>query len=33
MIESGMKVVVLEAARIGWGASGRNGVSNCQSLL
>ncbi|QIR15293.1 NAD(P)/FAD-dependent oxidoreductase [Shewanella aestuarii] len=25
LLESGMKVVVLEAARIGWGASGRNG--------
>lgn len=25
LLESGFKVVVLEAARIGWGASGRNG--------
>ena len=25
LLESGMKVVILEAARIGWGASGRNG--------
>jgi gamma-glutamylputrescine oxidase len=25
LLESGMKVVILESARIGWGASGRNG--------